>query len=328
MYTNSSATYLPASADPLSEILRDLRPSGVSYGHCRLTRPWGVEIPQEPLTRFHLLVAGEAWLRHENADPIQLTAGDVVLFPNGGSHFITDTPRGRTRPLSSFPVEEIGELTYRLVAGGGGPQTLMACCTVHFDEPAAHILLELMPPIIVVRRAAIEDSALPALLDAMAEEVMAQRVGNATMLSRLADVVVIRLIRRWAETRGNETFGWLAAVRDPRIGKALIAIHQRPEKPWSVESLARVASLSRSMFSERFASVLGMPPAKYLATWRMSLARHLLGRQRLTVSEVATRLGYDSEPSFSRAFKRVVGVPPGSLRRSDALRPNRLSGAE
>ena len=128
----------------------------------------------------------------------------------------------------------------------------------------------------------------------MAQEVMAQRVGNATMLARLADVIIIRLIRRWAETRGDETLGWLAAVRDPRIGKALIAMHQWPEKSWSVESLARVASLSRSMFSDRFASVLGMPPAKYLATWRMSLARHLLSRERLSVAQVAARLGYDS----------------------------------
>jgi AraC-like DNA-binding protein len=305
-----------SATDPLSEVLRDLRPSGISYGHCRLTRPWGVAFATEPAAKLHVVVAGESFLRAAEFGPVRLTAGDVALLPKGIAHAMADTPRGKTKPLSMFPREEIGDRTYRMAAGGGGSQTIMACCDVSFEEPALHPLLDLMPPVIVVCRAAIDDPTLLLLLDAMAEEVVAQRIGGATVLARLADVVIVRLIRAWVEGRCGETTGWLAAIRDPKIGRALSAAHRRPGHSWSIESLARESGLSRSMFSERFSAVMGIPPAHYLTRWRMHLASLWLSRQRLSVSEVARRLGYGSEPAFSRAFKRLHGVPPGVVRRS------------
>jgi AraC-like DNA-binding protein len=304
-----------SSSDPLSEVLRDLNLSGVAYGHCRLTRPWGVACPAEPAARLHMVVAGEAWIRTSELAPKKLGAGDVVFLPTGVAHAMSDTPRGKVKPLASLPREEIGDRTYRLVAGGGGPQTLMACCTVAFKQPALHPLLELMPPLIVLTGATVEDALLPALLDAMAEEVMAQRIGGSTILARLADVVVARLVRAWAESRRDDTRGWLAAIRDPSIGRALAAVHRRPGDAWSVEALADAAALSRSTFSERFTSVMGVSPAQYLVRWRMHLACAWLQDDRLTVAEVSSRLGYDSEPSFSRAFKRLVGLPPSAVRR-------------
>lgn len=316
MLSRSSDPSVVTTSDPLSEVLQDLRLSGVSYGHCRLTRPWGVEMPAEPLARLHLVVAGHCWLRTGDFGPVRLDAGDVALLPQGTGHAIADTPRGRTRPLSQIPREEIGDRTYRLAAGGGGSQTLMACCTVSFREPALHPLVEQMPNVILVCGATTDDPTLPALLDAMADEVMAQRVGAATVLARLADVVITRLVRTWVEARSEDTTGWLAAIRDPRIGRALAAIHRRPGHQWSVDGLARAAGLSRSTFSERFTDVMGTPPAQYLARWRMHLASAWLRGDHLTVGEVAARLGYESEPSFSRAFKRVVGVPPSALRRA------------
>jgi AraC-like DNA-binding protein len=318
MLSRSSDHAEALAPDPLSEVLRDLRPSGVSYGHCRLSRPWGVAFAAEPSARLHFVVAGESYLRTADFGPVRLTAGDVALVPQGVAHAMTDTPRGRTKPLSAFPLEEIGDRTYRMAAGGGGSQTLMACCSVSFDEPALHPLLELMPSVLVICRATIDDPTLPSLLDAMAEEVMAQRVGAATVLARLADVVIVRLIRAWAEGSCGETIGWLAAIRDPKIGRALSALHRRPGHSWSIAALAKEAGLSRSMFSERFRAVMKTPPAQYLARWRMHLATLLLSRQHLSVSEVARRLGYESEPSFSRAFKRLQGVPPTVVRRGAA----------
>ena len=144
---------------------------------------------------------------------------------------------------------------------------------------------------------------------------MAQRIGGSTILARLADVVVARLVRTWAESRRDDTRGWLAVIRDPSIGRALAAVHRRPGDAWSVETLADAAALSRSTFSDRFRSVMGVPPAQYLARWRMHLACAWLQDDRLTVAEVSSRLGYDSEPSFSRAFKRLVGLPPSAVRR-------------
>jgi len=228
---------------------------------------------------------------------------------------MADKARGPTKSLDELALEEIGDRTYLLREGGGGAQTLLACCSVTFEEPALHPLLELMPAALFVRGAATDDATLPVLLDTMASEVLAQRVGAATMMTRLADVVITRVVRAWVEAQGEETTGWLVGIRDPKVGRALAAIHRRPGHRWSVEALADIAKTSRSIFSERFTSVVGVPPAKYLARWRMHLASVWLRNDRFTVAEVAARLGYESEAAFSRAFKRLSGVPPSSLRR-------------
>ena len=313
MFSRSSGAD-PLQSDPLSEILRDLRPTGVSYGHCLLTKPWGVDFPEDSSARLHFVVNGESWLRKAEYGPVRLRTGDVVLLPKGGVHAMADTPHGRTRPHSSYPLEEIGDRTYRVAIGGGGSQTLLACCSVNFEEPALHPLLELMPAVILVCRATLNDSTLPPLLDAMAEEVMSQRVGGSTVLARLADVVIVRLVRAWVESQRGDTGGWLAAIRDPQVGRALSAMHRRPGHPWSIETLGEAAGLSRSQFTERFTALLGLPPSQYLGKWRMHLASVWLSRDRLSISEVANRLGYQSEPAFSRAFKRLQGVPPSMFR--------------
>ncbi|MFZ1429286.1 MAG: AraC family transcriptional regulator [Geminicoccaceae bacterium] len=315
MHDRSSGIGRDAACDPLSEVLQDLRLAGVSYGHCRLTRPWGVRMPAKAAARMHVVVAGKAWLRADDFGPVELGAGDVAFIPQGAAHSLADTPRGRTRPLSAFPLEEIGDRTYRLNWGGNGSQTLMACCAIEFREPTLHPVLELMPPALVVSGTGAADTTLPALLDAMADEVIAQRVGAATMLARLADVVVIRLIRMWVEAQCHNTTGWLAAIRDPQIGRALASIHRYPERDWSIDNLAITARLSRSVFCERFAMLVGMPPGRYLARWRMHLASTWLRSRRATVTEVAAKLGYESEAGFSRAFKRLLGTPPSALRK-------------
>jgi AraC-like DNA-binding protein len=303
------------STDPLSEVLQDLRFSDGSYGRCELTRPWGLEFPPIALARFHFVVSGDCWLRAPKRGWLQLHAGDVVLLPHGSGHALADRARGRVTLLEDVPLAEIGDRTYEMRIGGAGSRTILACCSVGFEQPAVHPLLELMPPMLLVRGGGKQDAVLLTLLDVMAEEVLARRVGAATVMTRLADVVITRVIRAWVESRNEDTEGWLAAVRDPQIGRALAAIHQRPGDPWSVESLADVARTSRSVFAERFASVVGVPPARYLARWRMHVASGWLRSDRVTVAEAAARLGYDSEAAFSRAFKRSVGVPPSALRR-------------
>lgn len=301
--------------DALSEILQDLRLARADYGRSEFTAPWGLSLPYKDGVRFHFVVEGEVTLRSEKHEPIRMQAGDVVLLPHGTAHVIADHERTRIESVAPIDQELIGNAIYRLSGGGGGTRTLLVCCTVGFEGPTAHPLLELLPDSLLVRKADQSDPSLPTLLDIMAREVATPRVGAATIMARLADVVMTLIIRSWIETRRTDLSGWLAGVRDPNIGLALAQIHRRPGHPWSVESLASAAGLSRSLFAERFTALMGLTPARYLLQWRIRLATVWIESARMTVSEAASRLGYASDAAFSRAFKRVTGTPPSDIRR-------------
>jgi len=299
--------------DALSDVLQDLRLSGVSYCRTEVTAPWGIEIPAEDGAVFHFVAEGGCWLRTTTLPPERLEAGDMVLLPHGAGHALVDVVDGPTRPIRAMARQSLGERAYRLRGGGGGPRALLVCCDLGFEQSSVHPLLQLMPEVLLLRGREAPDPSLVGLLETMAAEIEAQRIGGATVMARLADTIVTRVVRGWVETRSGETTGWLAAIRDPQIGAALAAIHRHPERSWSVPALAEVAHLSRSLFSERFTAIIGVSPAHYVARWRMHLARTWLRVER--VSEVAARLGYHSEAAFSRAFKRLVGRAPSELRR-------------
>lgn len=313
-----------ALLDPLSAVLQDLRLSDNSYGRCELEHPWGIEFPPQPQARFHFVVSGAAWLRAPKHGWLALEPRDVALLPHGTGHALASEQDGRLDPLSAMALESIGDRTYAMRVpaprGGHGAETVLVCCSLGFAEPSVHPLLELMPSLILVRRGGQLDPMLPVLLDAIAQEVLARRIGAATVMTRLADIVITRVIRAWAESQADVTSGWLAAIKDPQIGVALAAIHQRPGEAWTVESLADVSRTSRSVFAERFNAVVGMPPARYLARWRVHVASGWLRTDRVTVAEAADRLGYDSEAAFSRAFKRISGVAPSTLRSANKAR--------
>lgn len=300
--------------DLLSEVLHDLRLAHASYGRSELTAPFGIEIPFKEGVRFHFVAEGGCWILSAGQDPILLEAGDVVLLPHGTSHVMADDPGRRPQPLETFGPELVGAESYRLTAGGGGARSLIVCCTIGFEGPTAHPLLELLPPALIVRRAEARDPALPLLLDMMAREVTTPRIGSATIMARLADIVMSSIVRNWLEQQPSDLTGWLAAVRDPQVGLALARMHREPGSPWSVESLAAIAGMSRSKFSERFGELLTVSPARYLLQWRMRLAAAWLRTGSMTVAEAAARLGYESDAAFSRAFKRTMGLSPGSAR--------------
>ena len=306
------------SADALSEILQDLRLAKADYGRSELTAPWGLSVPYKNGVRFHFVVEGAVTLWLDKHEPMRLETGDVVLLPHGTAHVIADSERARIASVDSLHSELIGDAVYRLSGGGGGKRTLLVCCTIGFEGPTAHPLLELLPNCLLVRKADQSDPSLPTLLDIMAREVSKTRIGAATVMARLADVVVTLIIRAWIETRRTDLQGWLAGVRDPNIGLALAQIHRKPGHPWTVESLASAAGLSRSLFAERFTALMGQTPARYLLQWRIRLATMWIESQRMTVSEAAGRLGYASDAAFSRAFKRVVGAPPSDVRKRRA----------
>lgn len=230
---------------------------------------------------------------------------------------MSDRPKRRTLPLADAKPALIGNGTYELKSGGGGARSLIVCCTIGFEGPTANSLLELLPPFMHVRHDEHEDADLSALLALMAREVAARRIGSATVMARLADIVMTQVIRTWVETRSTELTGWLAAVRDPQIGSALARIHRSPGEDWTVDRLAAVAGLSRSRFSQRFKSLLSVSPARYLLQWRLRLAAAWLRNGYMPLAQVASELGYESDASFSRAFKRFLGVSPGSVRNQE-----------
>jgi AraC-like DNA-binding protein len=310
----STTQYHGDGPDLLSEVLHDLRLAKASYCRSELTAPWGLELPFQEGVRFHFAAEGGCWMLSDLHPPLRLEQGDVVLLPHGTSHVIADTPTRRARSLMDAGPQLIGDSTYRLSMGGGGERSLIVCCTIGFDGPIAHPLVQLLPAVLHVQRAALKDPSLPALLDMMADEVIHQRIGAPTLMARLADIVVTRIIRSWVENHPDELSGWLAAIRDPQLGKALAGIHRDPGRNWDVESLAQLAGLSRSKFSERFSQLLGVSPGRYLLQWRMRLAAAWLQGNCMNVSQAALRLGYESEAAFSRAFKRYMGIPPGTLR--------------
>jgi AraC-like DNA-binding protein len=300
--------------DLMSPVLQDLRLVRASYCRTDMTAPWGVQIPPQDGVCFHFAVEGGCWLKLPSQEPIWIGPGDVALLPRGTGHAIADALASRVRPLEEFEQDSTGPTTHNMRAGGGGARSLIVCCSLEFDEPAVHPLTQLMPAVLILRRADASDPALPALLSLMAAEVASRRVGAATVMARLADVVVTCMVRSWAETHAEELKGWLAGARDARIGRVLAAIHRQPGHLWSVAALAAIAGLSRSVFTERFTAAVGLSPARYLAHWRMHVAGAWLRHGGSTVADIAQRLGYESEASFSRAFKRLFGVPPGTLR--------------
>ena len=203
----------------------------------------------------------------------------------------------------------------RLVHGGGGAHTRLLCGAVEFDHPGAAALTRLLPSIIHVSEWPESHRAwFDASITLMSHEAATARPGSETIMTRLADVFVVQAIRSWIVSNPDALTGWLRGLRDPRLGRALLAMHESPGDDWTVTSLARVCGMSRSGFSAAFKEVVGESPARHLAGWRMQLAHARLRDEDVSLAELAEDLGYASQAAFSRAFKRHTGQNPSEVR--------------
>jgi AraC-like DNA-binding protein len=306
--------------DALSEVLHDFRLSGVNYGRCELRHPWSIAFPHQQLLRFHFVSQGPCWIHTEAQGWQALNDGDLVLLPQGVAHKLASAPDVEGDSLESCQITRLGSNVCEVVREGTGATSTLFCGSMALSAHALNPLIALMPPIIKGCDVAGNDPIVGPLLAAMTAEASQPQMGSATVLSRMADLLTARLIRCWVNCSGVSTTGWLAAIRDPHIGRALAAIHRDPGQNWTVERLASVAGQSRSVFAERFSAVLGEGAAHYLGRLRMQLAHDLLRQGGLTVAEVASRLGYESEASFARAFKRITSSSPGVVRRTHSGR--------
>ncbi len=312
---------VPSIADPLAEALHFLRMDGVFYCRSELSAPWGLGLPPMPdCLFFHVVTTGRCWLVDSAGEQRWLRSGDLAVLPHGAGHRLLDDLDTPARSIFDLPHDYISHQYAILREGGGGEPVQLICGAVRFGHPAARSLVEMLPEIIHVdaTAGASEWQWLPALLGLMATETRETRPGGEAVVTRLSDILVIQAIRSWIDHDPAARTGWLGALKDPRIGHAIAAIHREPDRDWTVASLAAEVAMSRSAFAARFTDLVGEPAMGYVTRWRMYLAADLLGTDRLTVAQVATRLGYSSEAAFSRAFKRHTGTNPGEVRRAPA----------
>ncbi|MCU7854223.1 MAG: AraC family transcriptional regulator [Candidatus Thiodiazotropha sp. (ex Lucinoma borealis)] len=313
-------TNIPDFTDPLGETLHLLRLNGTFYCRSELTAPWGVELPPfEGRMMFHVVTAGHCWLEVEGEEPHLLQQGSLALVPHGNGHCIRSKPTDETLPLFDIPVERVSDRYEIMRHGGDGELTHLTCGVVRFDHVAGQQLIALLPKVLQIDTWADEEGSwLQSTLRFIAREARELRPGGETVITHLADILIIQAIRSWLDSAPDANRGWLAALRDKYVGKALAAIHREPEKDWTVASLAKEVGMSRSGFSARFTDLVGDSAMRYLTQWRMQLARAQLLETSDSLSVLANRLGYQSEAAFCRAFKRVFGVSPGSIRHTSA----------
>ena len=266
---------------------------------------------------FHDVTAGRCWLEIDGSEPLALERGSLALVPHGLGHALVHEPGQPAIDFFALPIERVTERYELLDHGGGGEECRLICVVVRFDHVAAERLIDELPP--VLRLDAWDggnDRWLSDTLRFIAREAESLRPGGETVITRLADILVIQMIRHWLETTRDVDEGWIAALRDERLGRAIAAIHREPGTDWTLESLARRAAMSRSAFAKRFTEVVGEPAMRYLTRWRLEMARRALRESDDALAAVATRLGYRSEAAFCRAFKREFEVSPGAARRS------------
>jgi AraC-like DNA-binding protein len=324
------------SIDVLSDVLRAVRLTGAVYFDFDLSSPWVVEAPPardiagkvmpgaQRVIEYHLVARGAGWGHAVGQTPIRLREGDLIVFPQGDPHVLSSAPGMRAAPdMSAFdrpftPLPVVCEL------GGGGPErTRILCCFLGCDERPFNPLLAALPTVIHLSATGPQSTTagwVGMLLTIAAREASAARPGGENVLARVSELMFVETIRRYIEALPPSGTGWLAGLRDPVVGQALAALHGEPSLAWTVEGLARVAGVSRSVLAERFAEMVGQPPMQYLALWRMQLASRLLldGGQ---VAAVADAVGYESEAAFSRAFKKLVGAAPGTWRKGATPAP-------
>lgn len=315
--TTPSPAPFAETTDALAQSLHLLRLNGSFYCRGEFTTPWGIDLPAFAGSMiFHIVTSGSCMIEREGAEPVLIRQGGMALVPHGEGHILRSIEEARAQPLFDIPVDRLSERYEVMRFGGGGEMTRMLCVLVKLEDTSAEHLLPLLPPVMTLD--AWDDQAgdwLHNTLRFMVREAHEMRPGSEAVITRLSDILVIQMIRDWLDRQGDAATGWIAALRDPLIGQAMVAIHNAPHRPWSVESLAEVACMSRSAFAARFSELVGESAMKYVTRWRMQVARQQLRDTADPVGKVSVDAGYESEASFCRAYKRQYGEPPGAIRK-------------
>jgi AraC-like DNA-binding protein len=307
-------------ADLVSELLMGMRLTGLDYHRIEVTPPFGLRFGTvNGRAQFHFIARGPVFLRTGGGEAIHaMNTGDAVLLPRGGVHALVSDPDLDGHDVASFEADPLcrSVSAIKSCSGEGCPSknALIFSGCMEFDLGSMHPLVGLMPEVMLVGTLLDRYPEIPPMLDAMEREARGGRAGFAGVLARLADVVSALVVRAWVECGCGDANGWVAALRDPRLGRVIAALHRDPGRNWTVAELATEMGSSRSVFAERFLSMTGMTPVRYLTELRMRLAAQWIASDRIPIEITAHRLGYGSQAAFSRAFKRVMGHAPGATR--------------
>jgi AraC-like DNA-binding protein len=330
------------SRDTLSDLLRSVRLRGAVFYYVSFRDRWSAEAPAakeiaeavlpgcEHVMEYHMIAKGNGWAAVSGQAPVKLAAGDIVMFPQGDRHVLSSAPdiephrqtaewvfarRNDPKPMpisyhhgvvdagASLPVEDA--------------DTIAVCGFLGCDLRPFNPLVAALPRMLHLPASRAGDW-VTRVIDQAVVESNSRRPGGDAVLERLSEMMFVDAARRYLDCLPEDATGWLAGLRDRFVGKALALMHERPDHAWSVDDLAREVGLSRSALHERFVQFLGHPPMQYLASWRIQLGARLLRESNRNVATIALDVGYDSEAAFSRAFRRIVGMPPAAWRKAQA----------
>jgi len=332
--------------DVLSDVLRVVRLSGAVFFTAEFSSPWAVESPKpevlasfvmpgaECVVLFHILIDGECVVECGALPAVSMETGDVIVFPHGDPHTMRSHDGATVTSIDSVFSPGSRDVLPLVSFGGGGTRSRFICGYLNCDQ-RFNPLVSALPAMLLVRSRndyadieAIDERGqhaspvprgtgtwLGTTLKYTVNEAKSARPGNAAMLGRLTELMFVEVLREYMQRLPDEHGGWLAGLNDPQVGTALRLLHADPMRTWTVDELARETAMSRSALAERFADLVGETPMRYLANWRMQLATQMLRAGTHSIQEVATRVGYESEASFNRAFKRATGCPPAAWRK-------------
>jgi len=318
--------------DALSEVLKVVKLESAFFFNAEFSAPWSYRSPDscklapyisQPTGHvivYHLLTEGRAFAQVGD-ERIVLGPGDIVIFPHGDSHYLESGPAPHT-VNGEEELHRVFSQGLKLThLGGGGEVTRFVCGFMVCEPKLSEMFLAGLPAILKVNIREdtsgrwLENSIKYSIADASGAGA-----GSNAVLAKLSETLFVETLRRYIVQLPQRQTGWLAAARDPEVGKTLALIHRKPAEPWTIEKLAHEAGISRSVLAERFREFLGEPPVAYLTRWRLQLGAQLLGTTSYSVAQIASEVGYESEPAFNRAFKRHFGDPPARYRSATKMK--------
>jgi AraC-like DNA-binding protein len=312
------SSMLASRVDLLSQMLDLVRLRGQLVFLAELNHPWALRFDAGS-PYFYVVLEGSLTVQVPEEASVHAIAGDLIMLPRGVGHILDSggeaiTANANDLMQEQFTIERLG-----LRHGGDGERTKAIGGVFNFESASVPWVVSALPAVIHIKKSGGQTGGwLEGLAHFMMMEALTVHPGSSVMISRLIDVLIVRVIRTWAQNKNASDTGWLGALADLRISNALKAIHDDPFRKWSVADLARNAGMSRSSFAERFASLVKEAPLSYQSRWRLTLAHGMLRQANARVSDVARRVGYESEAAFSRAFKAEFGMAPLSVRLAES----------